>query len=314
MIVKGGTKTGSFVWHLFVRNWWLIILILLVAIFIGEMYSRLPVFGTTVFSSNAAAMLATVVGIFLVFRFNNAYERWWEARTLWGGILNSSRNWGREVTTLLVAGRVPSLDETQAKAAHRRLIYRHLAYINALRLTLRGQELGDELTPFLDADEAAAVHKAANPAAWLLQRQGVDLDGTLGADTANTLIATSLQSTLNELSDDQGGCERINNTAFPDSVTYMSRVLVIFLAILIPVVFLEPNDIVYPLEFAAILFIALAFVLVYQMAYELMQPFENEPNDTPMTSICVSIERDLRQFLGEDDLPESLQPVEGVLM
>jgi len=123
-----------------------------------------------------------------------------------------------------------------------------------------------------------------------------------------------MHNTLNELCDLQGGCERINNTVFPDSVTYMSRALVVFLALLIPVVFLEPNDTIYPLEFTAILFISLAFVVVYQLAYELMQPFENLPNDTPMTSLCIAIERDLRQFLGETELPEPLKPVGGVLM
>jgi len=314
MIVRGGTKPGSFIWYMFVRNWWLVALILLVAVFIGELYAQLPVFGTTVFSSNAAAMLATVVGIFLVFRFNNAYERWWEARTLWGGIVNSSRNWGREVTTMLVASRISGLDEASAKQTQKRLVYRHLAYINALRMNLRGEDIGEQLQPFLSEREAEGVQEAANPAAWLLHRQGVDLSEAAGSDTADTVILTELHRTLNELSDFQGGCERINNTAFPDSVTYMSKALVVFLALLIPIVFIEPNDRVYPLEFVAILFISLAFVVVFQLAFELMQPFENEPNDTPMTALCVAIERDLRQFLGETDLPEPLEPVEGVLM
>jgi len=314
MIIRGGTRPGAFLWHLIVKNWWLVILILLVAVFIGELYARLPVFGTTVFSSNAAAMLATVVGIFLVFRFNNAYERWWEARTLWGGIVNASRNWGREVTTLITAGRITGLSEADANSARQRLVYRHLAYINALRLNLRGQPLGDELKPFLSEEENAGVQEAANPAAWIMQQQGVDLNETVGTETSDTVILASMHATLNELCDHQGGCERINNTAFPDSVTYMSRILTVFLALLIPVVFLEPNEVIYPLEFGAILFISLAFVLVYQMAYELMQPFDNEPNDTPMTTLCVAIERDLRQFLGETDLPEPLQPEGGVLM
>lgn len=208
------------------RNTLVILLILSIEMVIGEVNILVPGFNTSVFSANAVAMLATVVGIFLVFIFNNAYQRWWEARTLWGQLVNASRNFGRQVSTLL----------------------------------------------------------------------------------------THIDTTLNLLTDVQGGCERIKTTVFPSMVRAMSTVFVWGTATLIPIVFLEPDQSVRPVEFCAVFFICRALIVVKQLGFSLMDTFENADNDIPMTALCRTIERDLRGQLGESNLPPSIQPSKGVLL
>ena len=125
------------------------------------------------FSATAIGLIATVVGIFIVFRFNEAYQRWWEARTLWGALVNDSRSFAREIITLLTPDRVPSIasDEDAAKL-HAELVYRHLAYCNALRLSLRQQDTWDELAPFLSDEELSELKNYANKPTRLDYSQG----------------------------------------------------------------------------------------------------------------------------------------------
>jgi putative membrane protein len=297
------------------KNWLALLAVLSVEFLMGEINTFSPGYRTTVFSASAVAMLATVVGIFLVFRFNNAYQRWWEARILWGQMVNASRNFGRQVTLLLSnAGGDDPRDEATLAELRRRLLYRQIAFVNAVRQRLRGQDEMDELAPFVPAEEQAALAAVQNRPLWLLQRNLAELRGESRGDTAQQILLTHIDTTVNLLGDVQGGCERINNTAFPDLVRVMSKVFVWAIALLIPTVFLEPDQVIFPLEFVAVLFIAMAFITVDQLAVSLMYPFDNSPNDTPMSALCVNIERDLRQQLGETELPAPLEPVDGVLM
>ena len=93
-------------------------------------------------------VFGTVLSLFLAFRTNEAYNRWWEARILWGSMVNSSRSWAREVLAYLNLDNT-LLDEEELRKVKRSFIYRHLAYINAVRLHLRQQNTySEELHPF----------------------------------------------------------------------------------------------------------------------------------------------------------------------
>ena len=163
MIVRHGTGLKRGLRIFVVRNWGLILTVVLTeqAIVVISRYTR--VLETNVFSATAIGLIATVVGIFIVFRFNEAYQRWWEARTLWGGLVNDSRSFAREVITLLTPDRVPNIGSNEdAAKLHTELVYRHLAYCNALRIALREQDSWDELAPFLAADELRDLQNYAN--------------------------------------------------------------------------------------------------------------------------------------------------------
>jgi putative membrane protein len=315
MIVRNGTGLSRAIRRFVLRNWGLILTVILAeqAIVVISQYTR--VLETDVFSVTAIGLIATVVGIFIVFRFNEAYQRWWEARTLWGGLVNDSRSFAREVITLLTPNRVSSIGSAEEAAKlHTELVYRHLAYCNALRLSLRGQDSWDELAPFLDADELSDLMNYANKPTRLDTTQAVRLAGVIGTDTAQQILLLRFDSTLNSLYALQGGCERIKNTAFPDEVRFISRGLVWLSAIAVPVAFLSSDRHIRFIEVVAVIVISLSFMVVEQLGASLKNPFENEDNDTPMTALCRTIEIDLRQQLGETQIPPPIEPVDGVLM
>ena len=297
------------------RNWGLILTVVLTEQAIVLISQHTKVLETDVFSVTAIGLIATVVGIFIVFRFNEAYQRWWEARILWGSLVNDSRSFAREVITLLTPNRVPSIaTKEDAAKLHTELVYRHLAYCNAIRLTLRGQDTWEELAPFLSAGELEELQNYANKPTRLDQRQGERLAQVIGTDTAQQVLLLQLDSTLNRLYDVQGGCERIKNTAFPDEVRFISRGLVWLSAIAVPIAFLSADREIRIIEVLAVIVISLSFMVVEQLGASLKNPFENEDNDTPMTALCRTIEIDLRQQLGETKVPPPLEAVDGVLM
>ena len=315
MIVRSGTGLRRATKTFILRNWGLIFAVVVTEQVIVRASPHTEVFETDAFSATAVGLLATVVGIFLVFRFNEAYQRWWEARILWGGLVNESRSFAREVNTLLTARRVPALSsENDAKQLQRELVYRHLAYCNALRLSLRRQDSWDELAPFLAPDELQDLKRYANKPTQLNRKQGERLANVVGTDVSQQVLLSQFDSTLNRLYDIQGGCERIKGTAFPDEVRFISKAMVWLSAIAIPVAFLRADSEIQALEIVAVIVIALSFMVVEQLGAELKNPFENHDNDTPMTALCRTIEIDLRQQLGEKDIPPPLEPVDGVLM
>lgn len=315
MIIRHGTSLKRALKHFVMRNWALILTVLLTeqAIVIISRYTK--VLETDVFSATAIGLMATVVGIFIVFRFNEAYQRWWEARILWGALVNDSRTVAREVITLLTPERVPNIGSPEdAAKLHTELVHRQLAYCNALRLSLRGQDSWDELAPFLSQDELSELKTYANKPTQLNRSQGERLAQVIGTDAAQQILLMQFDSTLNGLYDIQGGCERIKNTAFPDEVRFISRGLVWLSAIAVPIAFLSADREIRFVEVMAVMGIALSFMVVEQLGASLKNPFENDDNDTPMTALCRTIEIDLRQMLGETQIPPPIEPADGVLM
>ena len=162
--------------------------------------------------------------------------------------------------------------------------------------------------------ELALVEDKDNIPRALLSSQAADLADLFGGSIEETMLLMQFDDTLTAITDTQGACERIKNTVFPDMVSHMSKYSVWGMALLIPAVFLRSDEHIYPIELVAALFMAMAFIIVQQLAVSLMNPFDNKKNDTPMSALCRTIERDLKQQLGEAEIPEPLQPVNGVLM
>jgi putative membrane protein len=316
VIVKRGSSLKLVSKEFVLKNWYVLAIVLSIEFLINQVSVKVPAFHTTVFSASAVAMLATVVGIFLVFRFDNAYKRWWEARTLWGQLVNSSRNLGRQVCAMITEenlGSQPNIT-VSLRDIREALLYRQIAFVNALRIRLREENNLSGVEEFISEFELAQVKQSQNVPLLLMQLQLGQLTAVFNTQAAQQLLLLHIDRMLSQLTDIQGSCERIKLTPFPDTVRFMSRVFVWGIALLIPAVFLEPEQAIYPIELVVVVFISLEFVIVDQLALSLMDPFDNTPNDTPMSAMCRGIERDLKQQLGETDLPPLLKPVNGVLM
>ena len=146
------TRNSTNIYRLLRSRWHLILLVLgvLLLVEVANDYVRID---RPAFSLAAVGLLVTALSIFLVFRVNEAYARWWEARGLWGQLVNSSRSFARQATTLIIAGSNDEAARREEQALRRELVYRQIAFVNALRLSLRQQDQWDELAPFLEDEE-----------------------------------------------------------------------------------------------------------------------------------------------------------------
>jgi putative membrane protein len=309
VIVENATNA----YRLLRARWSLIpvVLAILLLVEVANDYIRLD---RAAFSLAAVGLLVTALSIFLVFRVNEAYARWWEARGLWGQLVNSSRSFARQATTLIIAKSNDEAAQREEPALRRELVYRQIAFVNALRLSLRRQDRWDELAPFLGDEERERLAQAVNKPTQILQRQGERIAEARAAGLLSEIGQLQMDRTLSVLHDVQGACERIKNTPFPDKVAYVTWLTAWIMAVMIAIAVTDPDNRFDLVDMVVVPFLMLGFVLIERLGAELKNPFENAPNDTPMTALSRTIERDLRQTLGEEELPPPIEPVDGVLM
>jgi len=319
MIIRGGTT----VFRALRDDWFTLLFFTFLTIgaeYLSANLHKLLPLKHTALPSLPLGVLITAMSIFLAFQINQCYDRWWEARRLWGQLVNLSRSLGRQITTLLTDRRFSTIhDEKEAAKLHRELVYRHLAYVNTLRIALRsGGKLSEtdwqSLAQFLADAEIIELKSAVNVPTQLLQKQGKVFGSLVGQNWGEQQILLQLDDSLSLLCDIQGGCERIKRTAFPDRFNFHTRIFVWLLAILIPFSLIESEQRFDVVAMVTETLLAFIFVTIERLGAELRDPFENRSNDTPMSALCRTIEIDLRQQLGETRLPPPLEPINGVLM
>jgi putative membrane protein len=270
------------------------------------------------------ALLGTAVAFYIGFKSNGSYARFWEGRQLWGSIVNTSRVWALRVFDFVQATpneRLP--DRQEVHELHRRLLYRQLAWCHALRLHLRRQtaELwASEVAPYLTDPADIALVTTANPPTHLLRHQSQELLALHQRGLLSEYRHVAMMDTIQDLFNAQGACERIKNTPFPRQYAYFSFVFVWLFAAVLPLGLVEefdsrlalgPFHVWLMVPFAAL--VSWVFHTIEVVGHNSENPFDNQVNDVPMTTICRSIEIDLRELLGETNLPKPLQPVEDVL-
>ncbi|MFD2721226.1 bestrophin family protein [Hymenobacter monticola] len=270
------------------------------------------------------ALLGTAVAFYIGFKSNGSYDRFWEGRQLWGSIVNTSRVWAIRVFDFVhPEGNADPRDHPELTALHRRLSYRHVAWCNALRLHLRRQtaELWDtEVAPFLPPDEAATAKNLSNPPTHLLRRQSVELRELVKQSLLTEFRQVALMQTIQDLFNAQGGCERIKNTPFPRQFAFFSFAFVWIFAAVLPLGLVEEFDhrialgqyhVWLMVPFSVL--VSWVFNVIELVGHTSENPFENDLYDVPMTSICRSIEIDIRELLEETELPPKIVPVNDVL-
>jgi ion channel-forming bestrophin family protein len=254
------------------------------------------------------ALYGSAIGIILAFRNNSAYARWWEARTLWGAVVNNSRSWGRQVVTGLRAGRASEAAELQEM--QRRMVYHQIAFVHALRQHLRGLEPWWELKAVLREKELDGLQEQKNVPLALQQRMGAMLDECLERGWMDPMQWRAMDESLNDLADAQGGTERIKNTPMPKQYDYFPQLFVQIYCVLLPLALVTSMGWFTPLGSTMVGFM---FLALDKIGRDLEDPFDNTIYDVPLTSITKGIETNLRQMLGETELPEAEKAVNGVL-
>lgn len=242
-------------------------------------------------------VLGTVLSLLLAFRSNQAYDRWWEARGIWGAIVNDSRTLVRQLTSMM-----NNTNESEETRHFRdQFVKRQIAWNYALGQSLRKKDPLKGLDRLLSRRELNYASKFDNIPAGLLQMHSRDLKYALQHEWINAYQQVEMDRTLSRLCDAMGKCERIKNTIFPATYSLYTHFAVIFFILLLPFALIDSLGIV---EVPLVAAISASFLLIEKMAINLQDPFENKPTDTPMTAIARKVERDLLQMLEETQLPE----------
>ena len=261
-----------------------------------------------------AATLGSALAIFLAFRNNNAYNRWWEARTIWGSIINNSRIFARQMIAnadnAVTTGKASQDKANEYKKAS---VYLQIAFAHALRLHLRRQNTWEELKPFLSEKDYAEMNTKANKPNYLLQKQGVMIKDGARIELLGPFDNISLEPTLAGFNNFQGACERIKNTPLLRQYHFFTKLfLLVFMAILPFSLIADFTKMGFPaLMIPFSMLVSFVFGVMGKVGEVNEDPFENRITDVPMTSMCNTIERDLKEMLGEKELPAKLEPVDG---
>ncbi|MDO1449322.1 bestrophin family ion channel [Rhodocytophaga aerolata] len=249
-----------------------------------------------------ATLLGTAIAFFVGFNNNQAYSRWWEARTIWGAIVNDSRSWTRNILYYTVPGEL-TIDELAA--LKKRIIFRQIAFIYALKESLRRNAEG-YYKQFLSETDLEQVNKESNTANAILSLHAIDLQQLSQAHAIDEFRFVQFNTLISALTDHMGRSERIRNTVFPTSYIYFTRLFiwafVIFLTLILA-------DAVGGWSIVIGWIIGFIFHVTHQNGMGLMDPFDEISTGIPLNQICRTIEINLLQMLGEKDIPPPVQPI-----
>lgn len=265
---------------------------------------------------SVAAIMGSALAIFLAFRNNNSYARWWEARTLWGGIINSSRIFTRQLIAntdnAIQTGKATAY---QVKAYQKEMIDRQIAFAHALRLQLRQQQDHSGYLHLLSAEEYETAIQKQNPANYLLLCQGKRIKEGMKTELLGAFDNISLEPTLASFNNFQGSCERIKHTPLLRQYHFFTRLFLLVFMLVLP--FSLMGDFgkmgVPALMMPVSILVSFVFGVMGKVGEVNEDPFENKITDLPLTALCNTIERDLKEMLGEP-IPEKLKAQQGYLM
>lgn len=267
-------------------------------------------------SFTPVGILGSALAIFVAFRNNAAYGRWWEARQIWGGIVNSSRVFARLVFTFVDSHKhQANYDSTRSEQFKVSMIKRQIAWVHALRLHLRHQSDWEILKPHLPNVEFDELMRANNKPNYLQLLMGKHIYEAMSNGTLAGFDSFQMEGQLLALANYQGACERIKNTPLPRQYDYFTRLFVWLFVLLLPFGLLSITS-------AGMTWISVPLATIIAAVFSIMEktgsanedPFENLTTDVPLTALCNTIERDLLEMLPGQEVPQKLEPVNGYLM
>lgn len=243
-----------------------------------------------------ATLMGTALAFFIAFNNNQAYDRWWEARIIWGGLVNDSRSFARSI--------LKYVQKDNDQEIQRRMILRHIGFLYALKASLRRTN-DNQYKKFLPSDEVGRVAAYSNIPNAILDEQAADLQRLSDLNMIDGYRFLGLDGLLKNFCDGMGKSERINNTVFPTTYIYFTR---LFIWLLMLILTMAISEEVGP---AAIFFgwaIGFVFHISHLNGMNIINPFELKAPAIPLDSITRTIEINLLQALQEKDIPAPVQP------
>lgn len=285
----------------------------------------------------AIGLIGTAAAFLIGFKNTQTYARLWEARQIWGSIVNTSRTWG-----VLCRDTVRNDRE-----ASKKLIYRHMAWLTALRYQLREprtwetqqiksniefaryfkvpereSSLEKELQKYLSEEDLNYLLSKKNRAAQLLGMQSKLIQELKDKGKLSELEAIELEQQIGQLFEHQGKSERIKNFPYPRQFATINQMFVRLFFTLLPLGIIQEFNKLAEDNGVWFVWVAVPCSVIVSFVFHVMErigeatenPFEGGANDVPISAISRTIEIDLRDLLDEENLPPVLQPVNDILL
>ncbi len=242
------------------------------------------------------AVFGIALSLFLGFRNNAAYDRWWEARQHWGQLISDVRSLGRSTETLL------GTDHPERKA----LLNDVLAFSHLLRARLRKIDATADAARFIGAEAAEQAVSTINPPDFMLRRMGRRIGALNREGTLDITGVLMLDRLLTSIASVQAANERIANTPLPFAYSLLVHRTAYLYCFLVPFGLAATAGWFAPLFVAVIAYV---FFGLDAVSEELENPFGCENNDLPLNALCRVNEISVAEALNEIP-PEPLKPVD----
>ena len=291
------------------------------------------------------ALMGTAVAFVVGFKNNASYDRLWEARRIWGAIVNASRSWGIMVQDYVTNRHATtSLNDEELSMVKRRLIDRHIAWLTALRYQLREPRvwesrhqvhnieyrnrtysvdehsvpIDEAIAPFVVDEECALVSKKTNKAAQILALQSSHLKQLLELGYIEDFRHMEMERIIVELYNQQGASERIKNFPYPRQFATLNLYFIKAFVVLIPFGMLQEfdklGDNLIWLNIPFSILSAWLFTTLEKIGEVTESPFEGSANDVPITAMARGIEIDLKEMFNYEEIPDPIKPVNNILL
>jgi putative membrane protein len=285
-------------------------------------------------------LLGTATSFIVGFKNVQTYNRAMEAQDIWTSILSASRLWG------MIARDFP-----KDAAVSKELIYRHFAWLTALRYELRQPRIWesadkpfnvehrryysipereiaieDLLPSYLAQSEAVQVLSSQNKATQVLSLQGIAISRLLESGQISSSFYMELERVVRELIDQQAKAERLKNFPYPRQYATINMLFVRFFSLLFPFGLLQEfnklNDNVTGFMHGNMIWLVVPFSVMVSWMYTSLEqvgdstenPFEGGANDVPISMLCRTVERDLKQMLGDSEVVSIPEPNANVIL
>jgi putative membrane protein len=295
------------------------------------------------------ALIGTALAFITGFKNNASYDRLWEARKIWGGIVNVSRQWASAALTfpapepIAPAARSSDTPDDTLRLTQRLLVMRHIAWLTAPRYQLRtprewellssrfdyqsplhirveewDDKLDQRLVALLPHEDALYVLGKQNRATHLLALQARTLDALALRGALSDYRRVEMQRLLNLMFDLQGMCERIKNFPYPRQFATLNRTFMWLFVALVPLgllhEFAKNDGVIAAFMVPASVIVGWVFYVMEKIGAASENPFEGSANDVPITALSRTIEIDLREMLDDESIPASIAPVNEILL
>jgi ion channel-forming bestrophin family protein len=286
------------------------------------------------------ALLGTATAFIVGFKNTQTYNRTWEARQIWGAILNNSRTWG-----------TMSRDFLNNPIITKELVYRHFAWLTALRYQMRDSRVWEttnkahnedykvfysvpekespletELAKYISADELKYILTTKNKAVQIMSLQSKTLKELFANKEIDSYQFVEMEKMVKDFFDNQGKSERIKNFPYPRQFATINTFFIKLFCFLLPFGMLKEfdklNESIEGVMKGNMVWLVIPFSVLISWVYTSLEqvgestenPFEGGANDVPISQMSRTIEIDLREMLGETDLPPALQPKNNIIL